>query len=729
MIGRIFHLKGSIILIQVAIYGKGGIGKSTVSANISYILAGRDNKVLQIGCDPKHDSTRLLLNGREQNTVLDYLRKTPPYDRRLEDIVLNGVRGIKCVEAGGPEPGVGCAGRGILSTFETLKNLGIENLDFDVKLYDVLGDVVCGGFAVPLRNEYADGVYLVTSGEFMSVYAANNILKGIKNFDKGSPRVAGIILNRRGMENEYDIVERFAEAVELPVIATIPRSELFAKAEALGKTVAELYPDSDVSREFEKIATHITDIKDGKVELLKSKPLDDTKMGIIARGERVIEKNENTEPEPDACQICMRRPPEKRVTTENRIIFSCAATGAVNGCLSVSDAITIVHGPRSCAHLISSMRDIAEIKRGRRTNRKFIRVYSTEMDDTVSVFGGAGSLEQKIRDLILEGHRNFFIVTSCVSGIIGDNAIDTVNAISNEYPDLYFRVIEVDGNIAGDMEAGYLASADAMLDIVDKTVLPEDMTVNTIAERYLFRRGTNPDGEIKKLFSELGIRINCRFMYDTSLDSVRNLKSGKMSFATGDSTETENIVRLVELKTGIKIEKELLPVGLKGYKAFHKKIGEVFDIAELAESVCSRGEQRYRSEIERLKKKLEGKTVLIENRFTTDISWLLEVIDDLNMKIIKIGMGPRHKWKESLRSRYGNLGIPFAENYGIDDLNSDIEELKPDVILTDDGLRLLDARVVGYTRPEVGIDGVLRFGQKLANLMSVPAVEGWRRFE
>ncbi|MCL2334376.1 MAG: AAA family ATPase, partial [Candidatus Methanoplasma sp.] len=173
--------------IQIAIYGKGGIGKSTSSANISFSLADMGKKVIQIGCDPKHDSTRALIQGREQTTVLDYIRKTPPFDRKLNDIVLEGVKGIKCVEAGGPEPGIGCAGRGILSTFDTLKKLGLNDVDFDVKMYDVLGDVVCGGFAVPLRNEYADGVYLVTSGEFMSIYAANNILKGIKNFDKGVP--------------------------------------------------------------------------------------------------------------------------------------------------------------------------------------------------------------------------------------------------------------------------------------------------------------------------------------------------------------------------------------------------------------------------------------------------------------------------------------------------------------------------------------------------------------
>ncbi|MDR1690269.1 MAG: AAA family ATPase [Candidatus Methanoplasma sp.] len=271
-------------MIQIAIYGKGGIGKSTSAANISYSLAEKGMKVLQIGCDPKHDSTRALLQGKEQTTVLSYIRNTSPYDRKLEDIVLDGAKGIKCVEAGGPEPGIGCAGRGILSTFDTLKKLGMDEIDFDVKLYDVLGDVVCGGFAVPLRNEYADGVYLVTSGEFMSIYAANNILKGIKNFDKGVPRVAGIILNCRGIENEYETVKRFADAVELPIVACIPRSKLFAEAEAAGKTVIEMFPDSDVSKELGKISDNIISIMEKGSSPLESKPLSDQQMEEFAKG-------------------------------------------------------------------------------------------------------------------------------------------------------------------------------------------------------------------------------------------------------------------------------------------------------------------------------------------------------------------------------------------------------------------------------------------------------------
>ena len=202
---------------RIAVYGKGGIGKSTISSNLTAALSEKGKRVLQIGCDPKHDSTRLLTSGKELQTVLEYLRDTEEEDRELGDIVGTGYKGCLCVESGGPEPGIGCAGRGIISAFDLIEELGINDIELDIVLYDVLGDVVCGGFAVPLRNNYADLVYVVTSGEFMAIYAANNILRGTANYDPG--KIGGIIFNSRGDEEEKERVKRFSSAVGIPIIA------------------------------------------------------------------------------------------------------------------------------------------------------------------------------------------------------------------------------------------------------------------------------------------------------------------------------------------------------------------------------------------------------------------------------------------------------------------------------------------------------------------------------
>ena len=237
---------------RIAVYGKGGIGKSTISSNLTAALSDMGVKVLQIGCDPKHDSTRLLSNGAGDTTVLEYLRDTYPDERTLEDVVYTGYKGCLCVEAGGPEPGIGCAGRGIISAFELLQDLNINSIPIDITIYDVLGDVVCGGFAVPLRDGYADTVYIVTSGEFMSIYAANNILKGTANYNPD--RIGGIIFNSRGDEEEYERVKRFSEAVSIPIVAVFKRSKEFLDAERCGKTVVEAYPDSSLVKSFRDLA-------------------------------------------------------------------------------------------------------------------------------------------------------------------------------------------------------------------------------------------------------------------------------------------------------------------------------------------------------------------------------------------------------------------------------------------------------------------------------------------
>ena len=242
---------------EIAIYGKGGIGKSTVCANLSVALAQAGLRVLQIGCDPKHDSTRLLTGGRSLPTVLDYLRDAPADRTRAEDILGTGTLGIGCIEAGGPKPGVGCAGRGIISAFEFLERNRVKER-YDAVLYDVLGDVVCGGFAVPIRREYAKAIFLVTSGEFMAIYAANNILRGIRNFDGSEGRrVAGILFNARDLPGEEERVARFAKAAGLPVCARIPKSEAFPAAEARGCTVMEMDEYPSVRRIFTELAGRI----------------------------------------------------------------------------------------------------------------------------------------------------------------------------------------------------------------------------------------------------------------------------------------------------------------------------------------------------------------------------------------------------------------------------------------------------------------------------------------
>ena len=239
---------------KIAIYGKGGIGKSTVVSNMSAALAKMGYTVMQIGCDPKSDSTRTLMGGVRIPTVLELMRDRD--DVTLDDIVLKSECGVYCVESGGPVPGVGCAGRGIITAFEKLEELeAYEVYKPDVIFYDVLGDVVCGGFAMSIRGGYADEVCIVTSGEMMALYAAANISHAVQSFGKrGYATLRGLILNGKGIENEDELVAKAAEEIGTEVIRKVPRDPMVQKAEDLGKTVVEAFPDCEISKVFFDLA-------------------------------------------------------------------------------------------------------------------------------------------------------------------------------------------------------------------------------------------------------------------------------------------------------------------------------------------------------------------------------------------------------------------------------------------------------------------------------------------
>ena len=243
-------------MLKVAIYGKGGIGKSTVTSNLAAAFANMGKRVIQIGCDPKADSTINLLGGEPLRPVMNFMREEDEEPDELAQISKEGYGGILCIETGGPTPGLGCAGRGIIATFQLLEDMDLfAHYKPDVVLYDVLGDVVCGGFAAPIREGYAEKVLIVTSGEKMALYAANNISSAVRNFeDRSYARVFGIVLNHRNVENEMEKVQAFSEKIDVPIVGEVPRSDEIIRWEDQGKTVIEGNPDSEISKCFFDLA-------------------------------------------------------------------------------------------------------------------------------------------------------------------------------------------------------------------------------------------------------------------------------------------------------------------------------------------------------------------------------------------------------------------------------------------------------------------------------------------
>jgi nitrogenase iron protein NifH len=267
---------------QIAIYGKGGIGKSTTTQNTVAGLASLGKKVMIVGCDPKADSTRLILHAKAQSTVMDLVRERGTVeDLDVSDVLKKGYGDVKCVESGGPEPGVGCAGRGVITAINFLEENGAYTPDLDFVFYDVLGDVVCGGFAMPIRENKAEEIYIVCSGEMMAMYAANNICKGIVKFaEAGGVRLGGLICNSRKVDNESELIEALAEKLGTRMIHFVPRDNVVQRAEINRKTVIAFEPTADQADEYRKLAQAI----DGNDTFVIPKPISTDELeGILIK--------------------------------------------------------------------------------------------------------------------------------------------------------------------------------------------------------------------------------------------------------------------------------------------------------------------------------------------------------------------------------------------------------------------------------------------------------------
>lgn len=697
---------------QIAVYGKGGIGKSTLSANISAALSLNNKRILQIGCDPKHDSTKLLMRGLSIPTVLDYIKTKSPLEYRKSDILFEGFGKIGCIEAGGPKPGVGCAGRGIITAFELLETLHIKD-NYDMIVYDVLGDVVCGGFAVPIRREYSDSIFIVTSGEYMSLYAANNILRGIQNYDENRPRLLGILYNSRNVKNEDDRVYKFAEAVKLPVFARIPRDDIFARAEKANVTVLELTQNekNPVADIFKGIAKRICE----GTEHFAADPLTDDELetlilsneGAITKASHSASSSPKQEEDTPSCSCESAEPCEactgissgqeestsdydapylSKNVIRDEPLHGCAFNGAMTMSSNLKDAVILAHSPKSCTYLsiqtISSAGRRTLFERGNILPSSLIpNVLSTDMSETDMVFGGSENLLSKVKSVLNSKSPPpaIVIVSSCPSGIIGDD-IDDALSLSTERTKIV--TVKAEGNLTGDYLQGMLMAYTSLAkQIIDRSVEKRERTVNIVFEKVVARNTEMNFQRLKTFLARMNISVNCRFLCNTSYASLRDFCSAELNLLAYRDYTGKILEDFFIKEYGASFFEKQFPIGFKETSDWLLALGKHFDASDEAKSIISENEFIYQNRIKSVRPKLEGKKLMIIT-YNHELDWILNAALDCGMKIVKICV-LNFSQDEGFRSSLPEIdGIEVVENYDKDERSSDIKRLKPDIILS-----------------------------------------------
>ncbi len=667
--------------LELAVYGKGGIGKSTVSANLSAALAMAGKKVLQIGCDPKHDSTRLLTHGELIPTVLDYLRTVPAAEAEVGAVLRSGICGIGCIEAGGPQPGVGCAGRGIITAFEFLEKHRVK-APYDLVVYDVLGDVVCGGFAVPVRREYADAILLVTSGEYMAIYAANNILRGIRNFDgEEHCRVAGILFNRRNLADEEGRVARFAEAVGLPIVAELPRSPGFAHAEEQRRTLMELEGYEEEKEVFRSLARRIT----GDLPLSPARPLTDeeleqTVLGTMSLREKIASPASKVAPEKEKAAPSA---PAEKPKLDRPPLYGCAFNGAATTAVHLTDALVIAHSPRACAFY--TWQNISSPGRKNLFNRGILmpsaispHFESSEMDHASAVFGGLDKLRRQVLAALERKPGAVVIISSCVSGIIGDD-IRALEALST--PETPVIAIPADGDISGDYVTGIRDCLHILAEkLIDRTAQPEQDCVNLVGEMAISYNNEPNVRALRGLLAGLGLRLNCRFLGDAETSELRGFLKAPLNILDSESADNLELKDFLQREFGCRFLPGHLPVGMEATAAWITELGDFFGCPEKAEALNRRERESCEEALRALRPALAGKTLVLTT-INDDMDWIIRAAEGAGMKVAWIGV--MNYLRTPLRvSKEKHILEVTEEVSSARRIREQLEKLQPDLVLT-----------------------------------------------
>ncbi len=742
---------------RLAIYGKGGIGKSTIAANISATLASCGMRVLQIGCDPKHDSTRLLLGGRSVKTVLEYLRDVAEADRRLDEVVHEGILGVDCVEVGGPEPGIGCAGRGILSAFTLLEILGLREYDYDVIVYDVLGDVVCGGFAIPLRKGYAQSVVLVTSEEYMPLYAANNILRGINGVAGIAPRVLGIFHNVRDNDADLSATERFAQAVGLPIISRLERSTLVQDAEQLSRPLVRYAPQSEESDVFDRLVEQLFDDSPHYPAM----PLDDAQLdqiilgraaGKLSAGEATPSGKSNgdgngngilNEPSsftqaPVDLHFCnFEQTPQEpyfyRKKPIRQPIWGCAFQSAVRTALRLRDAVVIAHAPRSCVHMCRSGICTGASKDLKRRGKYRIdplepNLVSTDMTVPHMIYGGTELLTQTLKDVLLDKPPVVFLTTACPPAIIGDDIVDAIRQAQPISPETRIIPLRTDGNMTGGGANGHLSALfDGLLSVIEAA---PDGPVLTRCVNLLGDWTHEQSRTIRGILNDVGVPVNTSFSVNDRnprVEDLRRLNRAPLTLIGAMNFGMTVVAKHLRERFNTQLGQYPFPRGFQETAIWLRDIGEFFGIQDRVERYLAVHEAEYKAMLSECRKVLAGKRVVIFGGQPVD--WIIDVMLDCGIEIPLVAVMARRE--DIYRPLRYEDKLPIEFSFHPDRRREVYDKYKPDAVLAGVRHDLPDDAVtldtVGVTEEDIGFGVEQIAARRWTNLLATGLREEWRR--
>ena len=719
----------------IAFYGKGGIGKSTTLSNVIAALSTKGKKVLQIGCDPKHDSTRLLLGGFTPTTVLEQFTAKGIFS--LESVMFTGYNGVKCIEAGGPEPGVGCAGRGIIQTLHLLNDRGLDTKQFDYVFFDVLGDVVCGGFAVPMRDGYADEVYIVTSGEVASLYAANNIAKGLLRYTAYQGKLGGIIGNERVTKNERDIISAFAKRIGTEMVAFIPKSELVSDAELYSKTIIEYAPHTDLAKVYSAIASYIEQHK----SLVIPKPLSSVELDEFFREfcytlklDRKTSTPLLTADNPTLSRLAPCTLPQKPITKSNKKasfmdtknrepIHGCSLSGAFNVLSQIKDTIALMYSPKGCSY-ISFCTQLNRIQQSY-SIQYLPNLLCTNMSEKDVIFGGTTHLKETLKELTGRFPKKaIFLITSCPAGIIGDDIYPVINEFNTEEQQIFH--IPSDGVMGGDFYAGMLnAYKTVAKEFIDNSVIPEKDSVNLIGEQNLSTTADQNFLALTQLLTSLGLKINCRFIRYTNLTEIKKFKKAKINIPIINEPTVKTLIDYLNTNFNTETLEVPLPIAFEQTTKFIRTVANHFGKEALAEKIIKEAQISYDQQIALTKNSFKGKKALIFNSSGVNIDWLIRTLIDLEVNITKI-YDSNFFYPPQEPKKYG--AIAFESMYPVEKYDDAVRAFCPDFVLTAMSTTQFNNVVFDTfpVNPLYGFYSGIEYAKKLQLKLRIPFREGWR---